>query len=65
MKNDVSRRGFIKASVMASLGIGMFGPNTKSFENHSPALKGKRVGIIGLDTSHAIHDLRDIKWWPP
>lgn len=53
MKNDVSRRGFIKTTAMASLGIGMLGPNTKFFEGVSSVQKGKRVGIIGLDTSHA------------
>lgn len=54
MKKDVSRRGFIKTTAMASLGLGMLGQSSSLFGSIPSLQKGKRVGIIGLDTSHAV-----------
>lgn len=54
MINDMSRRGFIKTTAMASLGIGVLGTNPSFLDSQAKTLKGKRVGIIGLDTSHSI-----------
>jgi len=49
----MKRRTFFKTSTLAGLGLMTSG---LSFGNMSrnPVQKGQRVGIIGLDTSHAI-----------
>ena len=53
MKKNYNRRNFIKASVAAGVGVGLsIGPNTLLARQGQPA-NGKRVGIIGLDTSHS------------
>ena len=52
MKSNFNRRGFIKASAITGLGLGLTGNFSNLYGQTNP-LKGKRVGIIGLDTSHA------------
>lgn len=54
MKANYNRRKFIKSATVAGVGLGLY-LNTASVlgkENKVP--KGKRVGIIGLDTSHSM-----------
>jgi hypothetical protein len=53
MKKTQDRRAFIKNTASATIGLSLLG-NTSLFAQ-SPAKKGKRIGIIGLDTSHSIH----------
>src|SRR5690606_29953163 len=53
MKDNFNRRDFIKASAITGLGLGLTG-SFSSLYGESNQLAGKRVGIIGLDTSHAI-----------
>lgn len=55
MEKTVGRRNFLKSSAVAGLGLGL------SFTSHSAfskagavPQKGKRIGIIGLDTSHSV-----------
>lgn len=50
MNNSYNRRKFLKASALTGIGFAVAG-NVKAF---APKADGKRVGIIGLDTSHAI-----------
>lgn len=49
MKNS-NRRSFIKTTIVAGVGIGLAG-NVSGF--NSKTEKGKRVGMIGLDTGHS------------
>ena len=51
VKNKIKRRNFIKTSAAASLGIGLSG-KTSAFAKNQDTAK-LRIGIIGLDTSHA------------
>jgi len=51
MKQNSSRREFIKNSLIAGAGVGLVNNVTSLYGNSSIAA-GKRVGIIGLDTSH-------------
>lgn len=54
MKNTFDRRSFLKSSAMAGLGLS-FAPASTSFaQSPTDVPKGKRVGIIGLDTSHSV-----------
>lgn len=54
MKNKLDRRDFIRSSALAGVGLtlapasSLFAKSTQSAEN------GKRIGIIGLDTSHSV-----------
>ncbi|MBM3402108.1 MAG: Gfo/Idh/MocA family oxidoreductase [Bacteroidetes bacterium] len=48
-----NRRNFIKMSAVAGTGLGIYG-NISSLYGKSAPLTGKRVGIIGLDTSHSV-----------
>ncbi|PWJ53371.1 putative dehydrogenase [Dyadobacter jejuensis] len=48
--NVQSRRSFIQSSLLAGIGVGLLDP--LSF--HKAGVAGKRVGIIGLDTSHSV-----------
>ena len=50
-KADFSRRSFIKTSTLA--GIGIITSNSVFGSNKHQVADGRRVGIIGLDTSHA------------
>ena len=47
---SLSRRKFVKSSILAGAGIGLV--SAQSFARFS--VEGKRVGIIGLDTSHSV-----------
>jgi predicted dehydrogenase len=51
-KNKIRRRSFIKTAAAGSLGIGLLS-NSSTFLRIQDTAK-KRVGIIGLDTSHSI-----------
>lgn len=54
-KNRFSRRLFIKSSTVAGIGLGVYGNAfSLSLKVASDYSQGKRVGIIGLDTSHSI-----------
>lgn len=53
MKKLYDRRKFIKASTAAGIGIGVAGSILPFFSKAS-SFAGKRVGIIGLDTSHSV-----------
>ncbi len=54
MKNDKGRRQFIRNAAITGLGLGISNIlPMPSFGNISTA-SGKKVGIIGLDTSHSI-----------
>ena len=49
MMNSFNRRSFIKAAVATSAGLPLLRSNPASAQQ----ITGKRVGIIGLDTSHS------------
>lgn len=51
MNNKYNRRNFIKASAITGLGLSVMGNYSNLFASQT---SGKRVGIIGLDTSHSI-----------
>lgn len=52
MKNSINRRDFIKTSSAGTLGIGLSGNLASYYLNETQ--QARRIGIIGLDTSHAI-----------
>src|SRR5512139_3228765 len=52
MKKPVDRRYFIKTAVAGSVSIGLVG---RSFpHDYFQITQHKRIGIIGLDTSHSV-----------
>jgi predicted dehydrogenase len=51
--SNYNRRNFIRLAAIAGAGLGVSG-NINSLYAKPNAMAGKRVGIIGLDTSHAI-----------
>lgn len=51
LKSKIKRRSFIKTAAAGSLSIGLFGKTSVFAQNQDTAKR--RVGIIGLDTSHA------------
>jgi len=51
MKNLLNRRDFIKTTAVTSLGLGL---GASAIGKNMQIETGKRVGIIGLDTSHVI-----------
>ena len=51
---EFNRRNFIKATSVATLGIGIFGNPNLSHAHKTDESNEKKVGIIGLDTSHSI-----------
>ena len=53
MEKFQNRRGFIKTATIAGIGLGITG-NVSSMDIKSSVKAGKRVGIIGLDTSHVV-----------
>lgn len=53
MKNRLHRREFIRNTTMAGFSLG-FLDNLPSIETQTNVAAGKRIGIIGLDTSHSI-----------
>src|SRR5688500_15086286 len=56
MKKTFDRRNFLKSTAVAGIGLGMnFSPRAAFAQRPSSQVqKGKRVGIIGLDTSHSV-----------
>ncbi len=56
MKKTFDRRNFLKSTAVAGIGLGMnFSSGAAFAQPPSPQVqKGKRVGIIGLDTSHSV-----------
>jgi len=51
IKNQIKRRSFIKTSAAGIAGFGLLGRTSAIAQNQS--VSGRRIGIIGLDTSHA------------
>jgi predicted dehydrogenase len=51
IRNQIKRRSFIKTSAAGVAGFGLLGKTTVFAQNQDAAKR--RVGIIGLDTSHA------------
>lgn len=51
MKN-IQRRDFIKSSVLTGAALGL-APTLSAMDFSPEAEKGKRIGVIGLDTSHS------------
>src|SRR5690349_153770 len=55
MKKTFDRRNFLKTSAAAGLGLGISFTAPSVFAKSTPVVqKGKRIGIIGLDTSHSV-----------
>lgn len=61
IQNELTRRRFLKSAALASMSVGLLNPQTSLLANPFgwPAAlgnggQGKKVGIIGLDTSHAV-----------
>lgn len=52
MMNSFNRRNFLKISAVTGAGLGLAG-SVKAFDFGGKVEAGKRVGIIGLDTSHS------------
>lgn len=53
MKNQIKRRHFIKTAAAGTIGIGLISKPLRT-ENKNPQEVSRKVGIIGLDTSHSI-----------
>ena len=53
MKQFYDRRKFIKTSAAAGIGLGIAG-SVFPLLSKASSLEGKRIGIIGLDTSHSV-----------
>ncbi|MBC7759643.1 MAG: Gfo/Idh/MocA family oxidoreductase, partial [Phormidesmis sp. FL-bin-119] len=55
MKQDYNRRGFIRTAAITGIGLGLV-ESIMPFSSFGMGSKatGKRVGIIGLDTSHSL-----------
>jgi len=53
MNNKSDRRSFIKTSGMAGIGLGLAANASGIFFPTKPG-KGKRIGMIGLDTGHCV-----------
>ena len=51
--NHSNRRSFIKKTAMASLGLGLAG-SASGINERQELEKGKRIGMIGLDTGHSV-----------
>lgn len=55
MKKTFDRRNFIKSTAVAGMGLGLSFTGASAFGQEKPVVqKGKRIGIIGLDTSHSV-----------
>jgi hypothetical protein len=55
MKKIFDRRNFLKSTAVAGIGLGLNLASSASLAQNKPGVpKGKRVGIIGLDTSHSV-----------
>lgn len=59
MKELYGRRKFIKTSAVAGIGLGVAGSILPLFGKGFSAT-GKRVGIIGLDTSHSVEFTKEL-----
>jgi predicted dehydrogenase len=59
MKESYDRRKFIKISAVAGIGLGVAGSILPLFGKGFSAT-GKRVGIIGLDTSHSVEFTKEL-----
>jgi hypothetical protein len=53
MMNNSNRRSFIKKTAIAGLGLGLAG-RASGMTVGAEVPKGKRVGMIGLDTGHSV-----------
>jgi predicted dehydrogenase len=53
MKQQFNRRKFLTSASIAGFGLSMLGNSPEIFAG-VPAQSGKKIGIIGLDTSHSI-----------
>lgn len=53
MEKTFDRRNFLKSTAVAGLGLTFTG-TASVFAKSATAQKGKRIGIIGLDTSHSV-----------
>ena len=53
MKRNLNRRLFIRYTANTAMGVGLLGVSAKSYATKVPG-HTRRVGIIGLDTSHSI-----------
>lgn len=51
-KEQITRRNFLRNTTLTGLGIGLM--PSLIFANESLPIRGKRIGIIGLDTSHSL-----------
>lgn len=49
----IHRRKFIKTSAITGIGLGLFSSLPSLASNKKNSIAGKRIGIIGLDTSHS------------
>lgn len=55
MKNTVDRRNFLKSTAAAGFGLGLSLTGKRASAQEKPAVQnGKRIGMIGLDTSHSV-----------
>jgi hypothetical protein len=59
MQPSFNRRKFIKTTAVTGLGLGFMG-NTSALFAKAPIAAGKRVGIIGLDTSHSLEFTKEL-----
>ena len=50
--DNSDRRSFIKKTALASVGLGLAG-SAAGISTGTKVAKGKRVGMIGLDTGHS------------
>jgi predicted dehydrogenase len=51
MKKNLNRRGFVKTTLLGSIGLGLMG--NRNYTSGRTGSSGRRIGIIGLDTSHS------------
>ncbi len=55
MEKTFHRRNFLKSTAVAGIGLGLnLAPSSLFAKPASDVPKGKRIGIIGLDTSHSV-----------
>src|SRR2546423_987796 len=55
MKEFYNRRRFIRTTAIAGIGVGITGNiGGLPMHNEQSFIKGSRIGIIGLDTSHSV-----------
>ncbi|MGM0532586.1 MAG: twin-arginine translocation signal domain-containing protein, partial [Bacteroidota bacterium] len=54
MKKSQGRRNFIKTTASAAIGMSFLSNPLVSGKNQRFSANHKRIGIIGLDTSHSI-----------